>query len=89
MTLIFQSNIQYHYYYYLDLVLEKVFMMSLLYRMNEFLIQKFLLQHNRPLQLIHAIHHPVVLMLSATMESAVVCQNIKGTPMLGVDLNVS
>ena len=27
-------------------------------------------------------------MLNATMESAVVCQNIREIPMLGVDLNV-
>jgi len=89
MTIIFQSSILYHYYYFEDLVLEKVFLIPLLYRMNKFLIQKFLLQHNHPLQLIRAIHHPVVPMLSVTMESAVVCRNTKGTPMLGVDLNVS
>ena len=46
------------------------------------------LQHNHPLQLTPAIHHPVVPMLNATMESAVVCQNIREIPMLGVDLNV-
>ena len=89
MTIIFQNNTQYHCYYYEYLVLEKVSVMPLLYRMNKFLIQKFLLQHNHPLHLIHAIHHPVVPMLSATLESAVVCQNTRGTPMLGVDLNVS
>jgi hypothetical protein len=37
---------------------------------------------------IRAIHHPVVPMLSATMESVTVCQNIREIPMLGVDLNV-
>jgi hypothetical protein len=70
MNIIFQSSILYHYYYFEDLVLEKLFLMPLLYRMNTFLIQKFFLQHNHSLQLIHAIHHPVDQMLYAGMNIA-------------------
>jgi hypothetical protein len=49
----------------------------------------FFFQHSHSLHLIPAIHHLVVLMLSATVGSVLACQNTRETPMLVVDLNVS